>query len=207
MLQVHLLSAQRALGTPQVTSLVVGVADDAQAASVEAALHTILGGRRQPLSVLGWEVRAPFYQQVRGLYLGIFMFLGTIVALLVVLSAANTLLMSMLERTREFGTLLAIGTSRRQLAALMMLEANWLALIGGAAGCAIAVVVSAGLDLLGIKMPPPPGAVDPVDLALMLRPGDFLWAMLVMVLILSVAAAPAILRLVRLRIVDALGHV
>ena len=207
MLQVHLLSAQRALGTPQVTSLVVGVADDAQAASVEAALHTILGGRRQPLSVLGWEVRAPFYQQVRGLYLGIFMFLGTIVALLVVLSAANTLLMSMLERTREFGTLLAIGTSRRQLAALMMLEANWLALIGGAAGCAIAVAVSAGLDLLGIKMPPPPGAVDPVDLALMLRPGDFLWAMLVMVLILSVAAAPAILRLVRLRIVDALGHV
>lgn len=207
MLQVHLLSAQRALGTPQVTSLVVGVADDAQAASVEAALRTILGGRRQPLSVLGWEVRAPFYQQVRGLYLGIFVFLGTIVALLVVLSAANTLLMSMLERTREFGTLLAIGTSRRQLAALMMLEANWLALIGGAVGCAIAVAVSAGLDLLGIKMPPPPGAVDPVDLALMLRPGDFLWAMLVMVLILSVAAAPAILRLVRLRIVDALGHV
>ncbi len=207
MLQVHLLSAQRALGTPHVTSLVVGVTDGAQAGSVEVALRTALSGRRQALSVLGWEVRAPFYQQVRGLYLGIFVFLGTIVALLVVLSAANTLLMSMLERTREFGTLLAIGTTRRQLASLMMLEANWLALIGGTVGCAIAVAVSVGLDLLGIKMPPPPGAVDPVDLALMMLPGDFVWAMVVMAVILSVAAAPAILRLVRLRIVDALGHV
>ena len=207
MLQVHLLSAQRALGTPHVTSLVVGVTDGAQAGSVEAALRTALSGRRQALSVLGWEVRAPFYQQVRGLYLGIFVFLGTIVALLVVLSAANTLLMSMLERTREFGTLLAIGTTRRQLASLMMLEANWLALIGGTVGCAIAVAVSVGLDLIGIKMPPPPGAVDPVDLALMMLPGDFVWAMVVMAVILSVAAAPAILRLVRLRIVDALGHV
>ena len=207
MLQVHLLSAQRALGTPHVTSLVVGVTDGAQAGSVEVALRTALSGRRQALSVLGWEVRAPFYQQVRGLYLGIFVFLGTIVALLVVLSAANTLLMSMLERTREFGTLLAIGTTRRQLASLMMLEANWLALIGGTVGCAIAVAVSVGLDLLGIKMPPPPGAVDPVDLALMMLPVECVWAMVVMAVILSVAAAPAILRLVRLRIVDALGHV
>ena len=207
MLQVHLLSAQRALGTADVTSLLVGVIDGVPTAQVEAALGPVLSGRSQALSALGWEVRAPFYQQVRGLYLGIFVFLGTIVALLVVLSAANTLLMSMLERTREFGMLLAIGTTRRQLAGLMMLEANWLALIGGAAGCAIGVAVSVALDLLRIKMPPPPGGVDPVDLALMLAPGDFALAMAAMAVVLSVAAVPAIVRLLRLRIVDALGHV
>ena len=38
MLQVHLLSAQRALGTPQVTSLLVGVTDGAPGRRVEAAL-------------------------------------------------------------------------------------------------------------------------------------------------------------------------
>lgn len=206
MLQVHLQTAQRALGTTAVTSLIVGLHDASEVAAVEAALTTTLAGGAQPLTVLGWQVRAPFYQQVRGLYLGIFVFLGTIVALLVVLSAANTLLMSMLERTREFGTLLAIGTARRQLATLILLEANWIAVLGGAAGCVISVAVAVLLGILQIKMPPPPGAVDPVDLALLLAPADFLWAMLAMAVVLSCAAVPAILRLARLRIVEALGH-
>lgn len=207
MLQVHLHSAQRALGTPAVTSLLVGVADGATEAGVEAAVRTALGGRSQALSVLGWEMRAPFYQQVRGLYLGIFVFLGTIVALLVALSAANTLLMSILERTREFGTLLAIGTSRRQLAALVLLEANWIALLGGAGGGLLGWGVAVALDLLHIKMPPPPGAVDPVDLALRILPTDFAWAMVAMAIVLTCAAVPAVVRLGRLRIVEALGHV
>ena len=63
----------------------------------------------QPLSVLSWETRAPFYRQVRALYSGIFAVFGIIVMLLVILSISNTMLMSVLERVREFGALLAIG--------------------------------------------------------------------------------------------------
>ena len=67
---------------------------------------------------------------MRALYTGIFVFLGIIVAALVALSSANTLLMSVLERIRELGTLLAIGTSRSQLARLLLFEALWLAALG-----------------------------------------------------------------------------
>jgi ABC-type lipoprotein release transport system permease subunit len=63
------------------------------------------------------------------------------------------------------------------------------------------------VNRLEIKMPPPPAAVDPMALALRVAPSDFLWAMAAMVVIVVVAALPPTLRILRLRIVDALGHV
>ena len=77
---------------------------------------------------------------MRALYTGIFVFLGIIVAALVVLSSANTLLMSVLERIRELGTLLAIGTSRR-CALLLLFEALWLAALGVVAGSAVGIAL------------------------------------------------------------------
>ena len=56
-------------------------------------------------------------------------------------------------------------------------------------------------------MPPPPAAVDPIRLALSLVPLDFLWAVAFMVVLVVAAAIPPTLRILRLRIVDALGHV
>ena len=46
------------------------------------------------------------------LYNGIFGFLGAVISVIVVLSVANTVMMSAFERTREIGTLMAIGTER-----------------------------------------------------------------------------------------------
>ena len=170
MLQVHLLSAQRALGTPDVTSLAGRgdrrrpgrerrgrPADRARAAAARRSRCWAGKCARRSISRCAGSTSgsscssAPSWR------------------LLVVLSAANTLLMSMLERTREFGTLLAIGTSRRQLAALDDARGELAGAHRRRAGCVIAVAVSAALDLLDIKMPPPPGAVDPVDLALLMR--------------------------------------
>ena len=63
------------------------------------------------------------------------------------------------------------------------------------------------INRLGIEMPPPPAAVDPIELALMVVPSDFLWIALFMTLILAVAAVPPMWKVFRLRIVEALGHV
>jgi ABC-type lipoprotein release transport system permease subunit len=56
-------------------------------------------------------------------------------------------------------------------------------------------------------MPPPPAAVDPIKLALAVVPSDFALAMAFMMIVLTVSAIPPTLRIVRLQIVDALGHV
>src|SRR5262245_30477034 len=86
------------------------------------------------------RARAPFYGQVRALYSGIFWFLGGIVFVLVCLATSNTLLMSVMERVREFGTLRAIGTGRGQVALMVLLEALWLGLVGALVGDAAAAL-------------------------------------------------------------------
>jgi hypothetical protein len=56
----------------------------------------------------------------------------------------NTVMMSMFERTREIGTLRAIGWRRRRVMAMIFGESLLLGLIGGAIGC----VLGAGMVAL-----------------------------------------------------------
>lgn len=206
-LKTHVATAQRLLGTDRVTTLVVSLKDTGAQVHASADLKKRLAGLSQPLSLVNWEARAPFYDQVRGLYIGIFVFLGAIVATLVALATSNTLTMSVLERVREFGTLLAIGTTRGQLAGLLMCEVAWLGVIGTTAGGILGFTLAAAINAMRIQMPPPPAAVDPIDLALSVVPSDIVWTLAFMLVILFLAAVPPVLRLYRLRILDALGHV
>ncbi len=206
-LKVHLATASRLLQTDRVSNLLVGLDDTAATDAALAAARAALAGHAPALAVTPWTARATFYEQVQNLYRGIFWFLGSIVFVLVVLAASNTLAMTVMERIRELGTLRAIGTGRGQLAAMILAEALWLgvfgALIGGAAGLA----TTAALNAAGLQMPPPPGAVDPIDLQLAYVPEAYLASALLMVVVLAVAALPPIARAVRLSIVEALGHV
>ena len=207
LVQVHLATAQRLLGTDNVTSLLVGLKDRASTDDAAREIRNDVGGMSPPLLVADWESRAPFYRQVRGLYIGIFVFLGTIIGLLVCLSTSNTFQMSVLERVREFGTLLAMGTDRPQLARLVVLEAIWLALIGSVSGSLLSAIIAATINAIGIQMPPPPAAVDPLTLLVLIDPFDFLYAIAFMVVLLAVATIPPILKIFRLQVVEALTHV
>lgn len=53
-----------------------------------------------------------------------------LIALLVAAGILNTMLMSVLERVREFGVMMALGLSPRDLFFLVMLESFWLAVLG-----------------------------------------------------------------------------
>ncbi len=205
--QMHLATAQRLLGTDDVTSLLVGLDDRASTDAMAAVISEDLAASPVPLSVTDWEARAPFYRQVRGLYIGIFVFLGAIIGLLVALSTSNTLQMSVLERVREFGMLMAIGTDRLQLVRLLIMEAVWLAWLGGLAGSVLTIAAASTINALQIEMPPPPAAVDPITLLVLLRPFDFVWAIAFMTLLLVAATVPPLLRIFRLRVVEALSHV
>ncbi len=60
-----------------------------------------------------------------------------LIALLIAAGILNTMLMSVLERTREFGVMLAIGLSPKRLFWLVMAESYWMALIGLVIGIVI----------------------------------------------------------------------
>jgi putative ABC transport system permease protein len=206
LLKTHVVTAQRLLSTARVSSLIVGLDSADRTAAAQADVEVLLRARFPSLIVVDWERRAPFYRQVRSLYGAIFAFLGGVVLLLVVLSSSNTLLMSVLERVREFGTLRAIGTSKGQVGMLVVLEALWLGLISGIAGAVLGQTLALLINRLKLQMPPPPGAADPHDLLLKVQPSDLLAVVVFMVVLLGLASLFPMLRVVRLRIALALAH-
>ena len=72
------------------------------------------------------------------------LFLGIFAVLVGGLGMMNTMLMSVMERTREIGVLRAIGWRRRRIVLMILGEALVLALVGGVAGIALGV----GLTML-----------------------------------------------------------
>jgi putative ABC transport system permease protein len=114
--------------------------------------------------------------------------------------------MSVLERVREFGTLRAMGTSKGQVGTLVVLESLWLGLISGLAGAAFGPGLALLINHLKLRMPPPPGASEPLDLILKVEPSDLLAVVAFMVVLLGLASLFPALRVVRLRIAQALAY-
>ena len=70
---------------------------------------------------------------------GLAAFVGLIMGLGAVFGAMNTMYAIVAARTREIGTLRALGFSRRAILLAFLIESVFLALIGGAVGCLLAL--------------------------------------------------------------------
>ena len=64
----------------------------------------------------------------------IFLFLFIIFFIIVVMSVANTMSMAVFERTREIGTLRALGLKRRGVMLLFAIESSLLGILGTVGG-------------------------------------------------------------------------
>ena len=73
-----------------------------------------------------------------------------LVGLLIAAGILNTLLMSVMERTREFGVMMAVGMSPSALFRLVIMESLWLAILGIALGIIITVPWYAYMYYTGI---------------------------------------------------------
>jgi putative ABC transport system permease protein len=133
--------------------------------------------------------------------------MGLVLAVVVILATANTMTMSVFERTREIGTLLAIGMERSSIRTLFLLEGILLGLIGSAVGAVLSLLLRAALNASGIMLPPPPGATRGNVLHVDFIPLAYGIGFAVMSLTLLVAAWWPARRASRLNPVEALGHV
>ena len=82
--------------------------------------------------------------------------LQLIVLVMVVLSVANSINMSVHERIGEFGTMMALGDRGSKVFRLVVTESALLGSIGAALGVALGVALALGISAVGIPMPPPP---------------------------------------------------
>lgn len=74
---------------------------------------------------------------------------------IVALAVVNSVLMAVLNRTREFGVLRALGLNRRSVGGMVLVEGTLLALVSGVAGMGLGLAVALGvfrdgLDISGI---------------------------------------------------------
>ena len=80
-----------------------------------------------------------------------------IIAVIIVLSIFNTMMMSVMERTSEIGTSMALGLKRRGILRMFLVEGAMLGTVGGLLGVALGSVLALVVSAIGIPMPPPPG--------------------------------------------------
>ncbi|GAB2658393.1 ABC transporter permease [Vibrio panuliri] len=156
-LYIHIDSAQELLNSDKVSTISVFLFDLEQTASVQQHVNQLIRNSEQDLQVTPWHQRAFYYQNVKSLYDRIFGIIGSIMALVVFVSLFNTMTMSVTERTREIGTLAALGSYPNEIIAGFMRESGLLALIGSLIGITAAALLSVFLMVFEFNMPPPPG--------------------------------------------------
>lgn len=111
----------------EATMVAVMLNDQRRARGVRNALQKQAGDR---VEVLDWRQTQPDLAGIINIDRSSNYISQLLVGLLIAAGILNTLLMSVLERTREFGIMMAIGMSPGQLFRLIMTESFWLACIG-----------------------------------------------------------------------------
>ena len=204
LLVVRLDTAQAILNTDRVSKLVVRLWKTADTDAVGTDLSRTFARGALPLEIATWPELAVFYHQVRALYSGIFIFLGLIITLLVVVSSGNSMTMTIVERTREIGTLMAVGTTRLIVLGMFVVEGLGLGVLGAAIGVALGWTLAVGLTRARIAMPPPPTFTTGFPLVIDVVPALGIGVFVLMVVTLLVASILPAARAARLRITEAL---
>lgn len=161
-LYIHIQSAQDLLSTDKVSTLSLFLFETEQTQMIAQWVESQLSGMTlsQPIEVTPWQERAFFYTKVKDLYDRIFGIMGAVMALVVFVALFNTMTMSVTERTREIGTLSALGTYPNEIVASFIRESALLAVIGAMIGGLLSLLVSALLMVVDVQMPPPPGRTE-----------------------------------------------
>lgn len=176
--------------------------------SVQAALRTTVDSS---VIVETWKEIAPELKLtadssdiVNAVFLGIILF-----ALLFGLT--NTLLMSVLDRTRDFGVLLAIGMYRRRLFSMIVLESLLLSFSGGIVGVLFGWIVTGYFNVQGIDLSAVSTGLSAYGIPTMLypivKPSTYVILAVMMTATSIVAALYPAIKAVRLKPVQAIRSI
>jgi putative ABC transport system permease protein len=186
--------------------LTVLLDDMNQTEAMRTKLEDILKAAGFDIEIKTWEELSDFYNQVHNMFDMIFGFIFSIVLTVVVMSVANSMGMSVVERTREIGTLRAIGLRRWGVVKLFTTESLMLSLIGCLTGLAITLGVRYGINVAGISYTPPNSA-GAVPLLVDMDTHRIIFTLVLMTVVGTLAAYLPARRASKQAIIDSLGHV
>ena len=155
-IRIPLRAARELMDTEAAHVVVVVLEKTEDTEAVLAALKNRL--EPQGFELVGWRELSDFYDKTIKLYDRQFGVLRLIILLMVLLSVANSVNMTLFERTREFGTMLALGDRPSAVFRLVMTESVLLGVFGAVLGVVVGSFTALVISLIGIPMPPPPNA-------------------------------------------------
>jgi putative ABC transport system permease protein len=196
-------AVQRLLLTDKVSTLSLYLKDTGRTDAVASRIQA----SEPQFAVRTWLDLAVFYQAVRDLYNRIFGVLGAIMVVIVLFAMSNTMSMAVAERTREIGTLRAIGTHPGEIVRNFLFEGIAIGVAGALVGMALAGAATFALTFAGIQMPPPPGRSNGYPLLVNFSAALYAATAFAVVAISAAAAYFASRKAARKPITEALAHV
>ena len=154
--RIPLAATQELLDTHAAHLLVMTLSDSNSTDIMAQTLRNHLAG--QGLDIMTWKELSDFYDKTVKLYEAQFGVLRLIIFFMVLLSVVNSINMTLFERTREFGTLLALGDEPIRVFYLIITESALLGFFGAILGIAIGCIGAWVITEIGISMPPPPNS-------------------------------------------------
>lgn len=195
--------AQKLYETDGVSTMRLLLHDRRHSAPVAAELKKLLAD--EGLEILTWDKASPLYQRTKGMFDIIFGMVFGIIITIVTMSVLNTIGMAVVERTREIGTLRALGLKRPGVIALFGIESGLVGLFGAILG--LIITVSFSLIVAGVKpMWEPPLIARAVIWEIRLVPAYLISSFFILVLLTFAAAILPARRAAHASIVDSLGH-
>ena len=141
---LHAATLNQMLGTEGPNEIVILLDDFKDLERVRGEVQTLLASH-EAVTVHSWDERNPALSNMVKMGEASNLIFAMILCFLVTLTVVNTTMMSVLERTREFGVMLALGFRRWKLVQLVMIEVGVLGLISLGVGA----IIAAGIEFYG----------------------------------------------------------
>ena len=151
-IQAPLGFARRLFGLPEEGVTQLGVVLRIPEAQESILQETRMMVAEQDIAVLPWQEVIPEIASYIKLDKGSNWIFQAILVFLILFTIFNTILMSVLEREREFAVLLALGTRPVQLRLQILMESAYLGLIGCALGLLVGGLAAWAAQVWGIDL-------------------------------------------------------
>ncbi len=132
------------------SSIKVFLKDKERAGEVAEWLQNRFKAQGWDLEVKTWKDLGGFYYHIALLGRVLVFFLLLILAAITAISVSNTMLMSVKERTREIGTIMAMGLRKKGVLGIFLLESFSLSLISSMGGALLGIAVTEWFSHKGI---------------------------------------------------------